>query len=232
MEHGQDKLTGSGGGGGSGQAANVCGECGNAILDRYYLEALDKKWHEDCLKCACCDCRLGEVGSTCFEKANLVLCRRDYLRLFGNNGSCASCNKIIPAFELVMRVQGNVYHLECFGCAECSCRFCVGDRFFFWNNLILCESDYEDRLLLRSELSGDGGGHATNENTIVDHNSSALRAATAAGMPHPVIVPNHHQLTCGSMANEVSEPMEMAMGGGGMTTAMSHRHEQHKYITN
>ncbi|KAL0189104.1 hypothetical protein M9458_016203, partial [Cirrhinus mrigala] len=41
--------------------------------------ALDKYWHEDCLKCACCDCRLGEVGSTLYTKANLILCRRDYL---------------------------------------------------------------------------------------------------------------------------------------------------------
>ena len=38
-------------------------------------------WHEDCLKCGCCDCRLGEVGSTLYTKANLILCKRDYLRL-------------------------------------------------------------------------------------------------------------------------------------------------------
>ena len=37
-------------------------------------------WHEDCLKCGCCDCRLGEVGSTLFTKGNLILCKRDYLR--------------------------------------------------------------------------------------------------------------------------------------------------------
>lgn len=57
-----------------------CSGCGSTILDRFYLKALDKLWHEDCLKCACCDCRLGEVGSSCFTKANLILCRRDYLR--------------------------------------------------------------------------------------------------------------------------------------------------------
>ena len=49
-------------------------------LFRYLLKALDMYWHEDCLKCGCCDCRLGEVGSTLFTKGNLILCKRDYLR--------------------------------------------------------------------------------------------------------------------------------------------------------
>ena len=47
---------------------------------RYLLKALDLYWHEDCLKCGCCDCRLGEVGSTLYTKGNLILCKRDYLR--------------------------------------------------------------------------------------------------------------------------------------------------------
>ena len=27
-----------------------------------HLQAVDQYWHEDCLKCGCCDCRLGEVS--------------------------------------------------------------------------------------------------------------------------------------------------------------------------
>ena len=57
-----------------------CSGCKKKITDRYLLKAMDQFWHEDCLKCSCCDCRLGEVGSTLFTKANLMLCRRDYLR--------------------------------------------------------------------------------------------------------------------------------------------------------
>jgi len=57
-----------------------CAGCQKPICERYLLRALDRYWHEDCLKCSCCDCRLGEVGSTLFTKANLLLCRRDYLR--------------------------------------------------------------------------------------------------------------------------------------------------------
>ncbi|KAG8253710.1 Protein with similarity to mammalian ELMO [Homalodisca vitripennis] len=124
-----------------------CAGCGKRITERFLLKALDLFWHEDCLKCGCCDCRLGEVGSTLYTKANLILCKRDYLRLFGTTGYCAACNKVIPAFEMVMRAKSNVYHLECFACQQCNHRFCVGDRFYLCDNKILCEYDYEERLV-------------------------------------------------------------------------------------
>uniref|UniRef100_A0A0K8SZ14 Rhombotin-1 n=2 Tax=Lygus hesperus TaxID=30085 RepID=A0A0K8SZ14_LYGHE len=124
-----------------------CAGCCKPISERYMLKALDLYWHEDCLKCGCCDCRLGEVGSTLYTKANLILCRRDYLRLFGSTGYCSACSKVIPAFEMVMRARTNVYHLECFACQQCNHRFCVGDRFYLCDNKILCEYDYEERLV-------------------------------------------------------------------------------------
>ncbi|XP_012278273.1 LIM domain only protein 3 [Orussus abietinus] len=128
-----------------GSTQQECAGCGKTITERYLLKALDVFWHEDCLKCGCCDCRLGEVGSTLYTKANLILCKRDYLRLFGNTGFCAACSKTIPAFEMVMRARTNVYHLECFACQQCSQRFCVGDRFYLCENKILCEYDYGER---------------------------------------------------------------------------------------
>jgi hypothetical protein len=62
--------------------SHLCAGCGQLIKDRYLLQALDSYWHEDCLKCSCCGCRLGEVGSNLFTKANLILCKRDYLRYY------------------------------------------------------------------------------------------------------------------------------------------------------
>uniref|UniRef100_T1HG80 LIM zinc-binding domain-containing protein n=1 Tax=Rhodnius prolixus TaxID=13249 RepID=T1HG80_RHOPR len=100
---------------------------------RYMLKALDLYWHEDCLKCGCCDCRLGEVGSTLYTKANLILCRRDYLRLFGSTGYCSACSKVIPAFEMVMRARTNVYHLECFACQQCNHRIKKVNEIFSWS---------------------------------------------------------------------------------------------------
>lgn len=106
----------------AGGGPQECAGCCKPITERYLLKALDLYWHEDCLKCGCCDCRLGEVGSTLYTKANLILCKRDYLRLFGNTGYCAACSKVIPAFEMVMRARSNVYHLECFACQQCNHR--------------------------------------------------------------------------------------------------------------
>lgn len=57
-----------------------CFGCHKPIMEKYFLKALDQIWHEDCLKCSCCNCRLGEIGSTLFTKADLILCKRDYLR--------------------------------------------------------------------------------------------------------------------------------------------------------
>jgi hypothetical protein len=59
---------------------------------RFLLKALDLFWHEDCLKCGCCDCRLGEVGSTLYTKADLILCRRDYLRYSPNSTNGGAFN--------------------------------------------------------------------------------------------------------------------------------------------
>lgn len=111
---------------------NTCAACHLAIKERYLLVALDKQWHEDCLKCACCDCRLGEVGSSLFTHSGKILCRRDFLRIFGHAGRCAGCQKPIPPYEMVMRANENAYHMDCFACQLCQYRFCVGDRFHLW----------------------------------------------------------------------------------------------------
>lgn len=63
------------------------------------------------------------------------------LRLFGQDGLCAACEKRIRAFEMTMRVRDKVYHLECFKCAACQKHFCVGDRYLLINSDIVCEQD-------------------------------------------------------------------------------------------
>ena len=62
------------------QNSHLCSGCKMPITDRYLLEALGLYWHEGCLKCNCCECKLGDIGSTLYNKANLILCKRDYLR--------------------------------------------------------------------------------------------------------------------------------------------------------
>uniref|UniRef100_UPI00358DEA73 rhombotin-2 isoform X2 n=1 Tax=Myxine glutinosa TaxID=7769 RepID=UPI00358DEA73 len=118
-----------------------CAGCQQHIGDRYLLKAIEKYWHEDCLSCDLCGCRLGEVGRRLYYKLGRKFCRRDYLRLFGQDGCCAACDKSIRAFEMTMRVRDKVYHLECFKCAACQKHFCVGDRYRLINSSIICEQD-------------------------------------------------------------------------------------------
>jgi len=60
------------------------------------------------------------VGLDTSMVAELVECAE--CRLFGATGYCSACSKMIPAFEMVMKAKGNVYHLECFACQQCSHR--------------------------------------------------------------------------------------------------------------
>jgi len=119
-----------------------CAGCGAKIVDRFLLHAMDRYWHTGCLKCSCCQAHLGEIGSTCFTKAGMILCKNDYIRMFGTSGQCAACGQQIPASELVMKAQGNAYHLNCFTCVTCHNRLVPGDRFSIVNGSLICEQDY------------------------------------------------------------------------------------------
>ena len=67
-----------------GPAAGVpvkqCAACGGKILERFLLHAMERYWHTSCLKCSCCQAQLGEIGTTCFTKGGMILCKNDYLR--------------------------------------------------------------------------------------------------------------------------------------------------------
>ncbi|MEQ2159413.1 Rhombotin-2, partial [Goodea atripinnis] len=126
----------------------TCGGCQQSIGDRFFLKAIEQYWHEDCLSCDLCGCRLGELST--FFSNMLILCHPP--RLFGQDGLCASCEKRIRAFEMTMRVRDKVYHLECFKCAACQKHFCVGDRYLLINSDIVCEQDIFEWTKLNSNV--------------------------------------------------------------------------------
>lgn len=64
-----------------------------------------------------------------------------FFRLYGTSGACAVCAKLIPATELVMKVLGKVYHLQCFTCTTCHNQLVSGDRFHVVNGRLFCEND-------------------------------------------------------------------------------------------
>ena len=63
-----------------GVVTKACAACGGRISDRFLLHAMDRYWHTACLKCSCCGCKLGDIGTSCFTKAGMILCRDDYVR--------------------------------------------------------------------------------------------------------------------------------------------------------
>ncbi|XP_076176027.1 uncharacterized protein LOC143151099 isoform X2 [Ptiloglossa arizonensis] len=88
----------------NGAAQQECAGCGKTITERYLLKALDMFWHEDCLKCSCCACRLVEVGSTLYTKSNLILCKRDYLRFCIGDRFYLYENKILCEYDYEERL--------------------------------------------------------------------------------------------------------------------------------
>ncbi|KAG7228661.1 hypothetical protein INR49_008437, partial [Caranx melampygus] len=136
-----------------------CAGCGGKIADRFLLYTMDSYWHSRCLKCSCCQAQLGEIGTSCYTKSGMILCRNDYIRLFGNSGACSACGQSIPASELVMRAQGNVYHLKTW----LSLLLCLAppvfhmfhlpeparprDRFHYINGSLFCEHDRPTALI-------------------------------------------------------------------------------------
>nr|VZI35016.1 unnamed protein product [Spirometra erinaceieuropaei] len=83
---------------GSGQQ-NVCAGCGYLIWERTLLSAVDRNWHNNCLKCYCCGGRLADLGSSFFLRSNMFLCRQDYL-----NCCCVATRIVSMKDELIRPV--------------------------------------------------------------------------------------------------------------------------------
>lgn len=105
-----------------------CSLCKHRIENKYLLYALEKYWHEKCLKCDFCRKPLYKSSNRFYYRQGAKFCREDFLRTFGKRGVCSMCDQIIPPTEYVLRFKGDlVYHLECFKCVNCHTQFCVGD---------------------------------------------------------------------------------------------------------
>ena len=57
----------------------LCGGCGFKITDRYYLVAVERAWHSDCLRCGECRRPL-DTALSCFARQSRIYCRDDYYR--------------------------------------------------------------------------------------------------------------------------------------------------------
>ncbi|PAA59077.1 hypothetical protein BOX15_Mlig020495g2 [Macrostomum lignano] len=96
-----------------------CAGCGCQITEQFLLQAVDRCWHTRCLKCYQCGCALCDLGDSCYSRGGMILCRNDYLKMFGSQGTCFGCSSPISATEFVLRSHNKVYHVNCFVCSHC-----------------------------------------------------------------------------------------------------------------
>lgn len=69
----------SDGGGARASPPPLCAGCRLRIVDKFYLSAVERKWHASCLKCAECGVEL-EGQLSCYERNGHIFCKEDYLR--------------------------------------------------------------------------------------------------------------------------------------------------------
>lgn len=55
----------------------LCAGCGQHILDRFVLKALDRHWHSKCLRCSDCHTPLAE---RCFSRGDSLYCKEDFFK--------------------------------------------------------------------------------------------------------------------------------------------------------
>jgi len=140
----------------------ICAGCREKISDRFLLFALERYWHNSCLKCHYCGAMLADVGSSCFTKEGLILCKKDYSSLYGCSGTCTGCGETIPPNEMVAKaipginsldiqkphkqIINCVFHLKCFTCAKCGSSLRPGDRYTMLGASLVCEQDWQKLL--------------------------------------------------------------------------------------
>ncbi|XP_046388476.1 uncharacterized protein LOC124157625 isoform X2 [Ischnura elegans] len=200
--------------------AGACAGCGRRILDRYYLMAVERRWHAACLQCSLC-WRTLEGDVTCYSKDGRIYCKRDYYMLFGVK-RCARCHDTITASELVMRARDLVFHLRCFTCFACGTALSKGDHFAMRHASVFCRLHLASAAaagphdahphLQRGRGPGGGGGGGSPEGHAAD--------------PQPPPPPP-------SSAPSVMPPGGSPTTGGGVAAAPAHHphhmHHQHHH---
>ena len=72
-------MDGEGPTGNGNEAPPVCGGCRLRIVDKFFLCAIDLKWHSHCLKCSQCGVPL-EQQMSCFRHEGRLYCKDDYAK--------------------------------------------------------------------------------------------------------------------------------------------------------
>ncbi|XP_059807906.1 filamin-binding LIM protein 1-like isoform X3 [Hypanus sabinus] len=127
-----DKLNGS-----PSSTEDICAFCNQPIpLTVPAVQAMDKLFHENCLTCRKCNCRL--VGKKYYNLDGDLHCESCYQNTLEK---CAKCNKTI--MSQIIRAMGKAFHPDCFTCVVC--HQLIGTERFGVNqaNEVLCLEDFQ-----------------------------------------------------------------------------------------
>ena len=145
---------------------HTCQGCGQFIYDEYLLkvgninpcmycvstdivQVGDKSWHNHCLRCSCCHTPLYSPPpstSSCYLKYDQVLCKVDYLRLYGHK--CSKCYHPITASDWIRKPKNSnlvsdfMWLLTSFnisplpGVSSCLlCLWLLSETTFYWRKI-------------------------------------------------------------------------------------------------
>ncbi|KAK0080999.1 hypothetical protein PV325_012978 [Microctonus aethiopoides] len=62
-----------------------CAGCKKPIMDKFFLNVLDRAWHVDCVRCF--DCGM-ELQEKCFSRESKIFCKNDFFRAMMNDPLC------------------------------------------------------------------------------------------------------------------------------------------------
>ncbi|KAI0981722.1 hypothetical protein GJ496_010624 [Pomphorhynchus laevis] len=113
---------------------NLCSGCGQSITDDVVVKMMDLKWHNNCLHCGDCYCRLSDYGNA-FLFHGKLLCKRDFSR---RQFVCQACQNVIEERDPIIRTDQFTYHEKCFCCQYCGSHIIEGDRYFAYNGYLMC----------------------------------------------------------------------------------------------
>jgi len=172
---------------------NACHGCGQTIHDQWLLKVGDKCWHSQCLRCSVCHTPLN-CHSSCFLKYDQVLCKVDYIRLYGTK--CSKCCHPITQSDWIRRAHDQVFHLACFACDSCARQLSTGEEFGLVCDKVLCKSHYLELVEGGYGSSTDGDTCESNTENNRNKNRKSKRNRTTFTDEQIHILQANFQIDC------------------------------------
>ncbi|KAL0902149.1 hypothetical protein ABMA27_000091 [Loxostege sticticalis] len=87
-------------------ADEPCAGCGARITDRFYLLALERRWHTPCLRC--CECKMPlDSEQRCYARDSNIFCKNDYFRYLRHASTMAK----VLLLKQIVRLRDRVYYM-------------------------------------------------------------------------------------------------------------------------